>query len=65
MTHRFAEQAKVQALLRDLAACRNMAKLMEQALRAIALGEAHPVEIAQAALKQLNKEYGDESRRPE
>lgn len=63
MTHKYAEQAKVQALLRNLAAYKNMAFAMQQCLQAIANGDANAQTLATQTLAELNKEYGNESGR--
>lgn len=61
MTHRFAEQAKTQALLAQLTTYRNIANAMQACLQAIANGDADAQEMARQTLEKLNKEYGNES----
>ena len=58
------EQYQMLQAMRERLAYRDMAYTMQEALKLIAGGEGDPKVIAQQTLTQLEKEYGDEFKRP-
>jgi hypothetical protein len=55
----YAERAQMLRVLRERAAYKHMAFVMQEALKAIAAGDGDAQVIAQQTLDQLTKEYGN------